>query len=83
MKGADPHARRPGADQGFGLGLPIAISIVEDHRGSIRVTSEPGKGSRFTVLIPRSLQPDPDDDTHAREPRCSARTHPDPTKEER
>ncbi len=76
-------SRRAGADQGFGLGLPIAISIVEDHRGSIRVTSEPGKGSRFTVLIPRSLQPDPDDDTHAREPRCSARTHPDPTKEER
>jgi len=52
-------SRRVGADQGFGLGLPIAGSIIEDHRGSIRVTSEPEKGSRFTVLLPTSLLSNP------------------------
>ncbi|MBN1857891.1 PAS domain S-box protein [Candidatus Bipolaricaulota bacterium] len=61
-------SRRAGADQGFGLGLPIASSIVEDHRGSIRVTSEPCKGSRFTVLLPTSLRPSEDDAAYAWKP---------------
>jgi signal transduction histidine kinase len=37
---------------GTGLGLSLAHRIVEDHRGRIEVTSEIGKGSKFTVLLP-------------------------------
>jgi len=37
---------------GAGLGLSIAKWIVETHRGSIAVESEPGKGSTFRVRVP-------------------------------
>ncbi len=37
---------------GAGLGLSIAKWIVETHRGSIDVESEPGKGSTFRVRVP-------------------------------
>ncbi|CAN5922338.1 hypothetical protein BH11MYX3_BH11MYX3_03480 [soil metagenome] len=37
---------------GLGLGLWITSQLVEAHRGSIAVLSEPGKGSAFTVTLP-------------------------------
>jgi two-component system sensor histidine kinase/response regulator len=39
---------------GTGLGLPIAKKIIEAHHGSIKVVSEPGKGSTFCVLLPKT-----------------------------
>jgi signal transduction histidine kinase len=38
--------------QGTGIGLAMARHIVEAHGGEIRLESEPGKGSTFTILLP-------------------------------
>ncbi|MBC7598058.1 MAG: ATPase, partial [Polaromonas sp.] len=37
---------------GTGLGLSIAYKIVQEHGGRIEVSSEPGKGTRFTITLP-------------------------------
>lgn len=39
---------------GTGLGLPIAQRIVELHRGDIKVDSNPGEGTMFTISLPSS-----------------------------
>jgi signal transduction histidine kinase len=47
----DPSRSRT---KGYGLGLAICKSIVELHHGGIAVRSDLGKGSTFTVTLPRS-----------------------------
>jgi signal transduction histidine kinase len=37
---------------GTGLGLPIVWRIIQEHRGTISVDSQPGKGTTFRVLLP-------------------------------
>lgn len=38
--------------EGTGLGLAVSHGIIEEHRGRIRVVSEVGSGSTFTVCLP-------------------------------
>jgi two-component system OmpR family sensor kinase len=51
---ADAARSRTGERPGFGLGLSICRWIAEAHGGSIGVTSRPGRGSTFTVTLPRT-----------------------------
>jgi two-component system nitrogen regulation sensor histidine kinase GlnL len=39
-------------ERGTGLGLAICQKIVAEHRGMIRVDSQEGKGTTFTILLP-------------------------------
>ncbi len=50
--GSFHRASNVGAIQGTGLGLAIVKHAVEKHGGRIAVSSELGKGSRFTVRLP-------------------------------
>jgi two-component system NtrC family sensor kinase len=48
----EPFSAEPGDGQEGGLGLSVAYDIVRKHGGEIRVRSESGKGTAFTVLVP-------------------------------
>jgi signal transduction histidine kinase len=41
--------------KGTGLGLSISYSLIKQQRGDIKVESEPGKGTRFTIRLPARL----------------------------
>jgi signal transduction histidine kinase len=47
--------RVPGSENisvGAGLGLTVVKRIIEGHRGDIRVTSDQGIGTKFTIILP-------------------------------
>lgn len=51
----DPGFTTKGVGIGTGLGLSICYQIIQGHRGEIRVESEVGKGTTFTIILPANL----------------------------
>lgn len=43
--------------RGTGLGLPVSLKIFQEHGGTIRVESEPGRGSKFLLELPVQVVP--------------------------
>lgn len=51
------ESRHTSSNNGYGIGLAIAKEIAENHNGSISVTSQLQKGTKFTVKLPLTLSP--------------------------
>jgi CheY-like chemotaxis protein len=61
----DPYFTTKEKGIGTGLGLAVVRGIIKKYGGSIHVTSQPGKGTVFTVFLPRLSEPEPTADAVA------------------
>jgi len=55
----DPFFTTKAVGKGTGLGLSICHKIIENHSGRLEVSSKPGAGTRFTLVLPVKPPPAP------------------------
>jgi two-component system NtrC family sensor kinase len=51
----DPFFSTKAKGKGTGLGLWVSYNIIEKMGGTITCKSQPGKGTKFTVVIPINI----------------------------
>lgn len=61
----DPFFTTKELGEGMGLGLSISFGIIKNHKGDIRVSSEVGKGTTFTISLPIRIPKGSDHGLHA------------------
>lgn len=55
----EPFFSTKDSGKGIGLGLAVVSDIIKEHKGEIRVESEPGAGTAFKVYLPALPEPAP------------------------
>ena len=57
MRGVfDPSFSLKESRIGLGLGLPLSFNIMRRHGGDLKLSSEPGKGTVVTIVLPLSAK---------------------------
>ena len=49
----EPFFTTKGVGEGTGLGMSISYKIIESHGGKILIDSEVGRGTKFTIILPK------------------------------
>jgi signal transduction histidine kinase len=51
----EPFFTTKDVGEGTGLGMSIVFGIIESHHAKIDIDSEPGRGTKMTIILPMSL----------------------------